>query len=118
MEIAIKYNAHVTVTFGVQDLRLVRDKFTQVSRGFAFVHFNSVCSLIVDTTGWNFSCPLVGCKDTVAEAFYYSVSLSFTLNITESKQNFRMVHFRWRRPPRHWNAAIGQHLKKVARFFV
>ena len=26
----------------VQDLRLVRDKFTHVSRGFAFVHFHSV----------------------------------------------------------------------------
>lgn len=29
----------------VQDLRLVRDKFTHVSRGFAFVHFCSVGSL-------------------------------------------------------------------------
>jgi RNA-binding protein 5/10 len=26
----------------IKDLRLVRDKFTQASRGFAFVHFNSV----------------------------------------------------------------------------
>lgn len=26
-----------------QDLRLVRDKFTHVSRGFAFVHFYTVC---------------------------------------------------------------------------
>jgi len=26
----------------LQDLRLVRDKFTHVSRGFAFVHFYSV----------------------------------------------------------------------------
>lgn len=27
----------------IKDLRLVRDKFTHVSRGFAFVHFHSVC---------------------------------------------------------------------------
>lgn len=26
----------------LQDLRLVRDKFTHVSRGFAFVHFHTV----------------------------------------------------------------------------
>ena len=26
----------------LQDIRLVRDKFTHVSRGFAFVHFHSV----------------------------------------------------------------------------
>ncbi|XP_038995475.1 SUPPRESSOR OF ABI3-5-like isoform X1 [Hibiscus syriacus] len=26
----------------IKDLRLVRDKFTHVSRGFAFVHFHSV----------------------------------------------------------------------------
>ncbi|CAM6102917.1 unnamed protein product [Calypogeia fissa] len=26
----------------IKDLRLVRDKFTQVSRGFAFIHFNTV----------------------------------------------------------------------------
>lgn len=30
----------------LQDLRLVRDKFTSVSRGFAFIHFHSVCSSI------------------------------------------------------------------------
>lgn len=31
----------------MQDLRLVRDKFTHVSRGFAFVHFYSVRVLLV-----------------------------------------------------------------------
>lgn len=33
--------------FILQDLRLVRDKFTHVSRGFAFVHFHSVSPLII-----------------------------------------------------------------------
>lgn len=31
----------------MQDLRLVRDKFTHVSRGFAFVHFHSVSLLFI-----------------------------------------------------------------------
>lgn len=31
----------------MQDLRLVRDKFTHVSRGFAFVHFYSVRVVLV-----------------------------------------------------------------------
>lgn len=33
----------------VQDLRLVRDKFTHVSRGFAFVHFHSVSPFLAFT---------------------------------------------------------------------
>ena len=32
----------------LQDLRLVRDKFTHVSRGFAFVHFHSVRPLFYE----------------------------------------------------------------------
>lgn len=38
----------------LQDLRLVRDKFTHVSRGFAFVHFHSVCptfSMLINSVG-------------------------------------------------------------------
>lgn len=31
----------------LQDLRLVRDKFTHVSRGFAFVHFHMVSVFFV-----------------------------------------------------------------------
>ena len=38
-------HVHKRILMGIilQDLRLVRDKFTHVSRGFAFVHFHSVC---------------------------------------------------------------------------
>ena len=31
----------------LQDLRMVRDTFTHVSRGFAFVHFHTVCVFFV-----------------------------------------------------------------------
>ncbi|XP_038988821.1 SUPPRESSOR OF ABI3-5-like isoform X2 [Phoenix dactylifera] len=35
-------HAPIKLTLCLQDLRLVRDKFTHVSRGFAFLHFHSV----------------------------------------------------------------------------
>ena len=41
----IRYNDIFFFKKYLQDLRLVRDKFTHVSRGFAFVHFHSVSLL-------------------------------------------------------------------------
>ena len=41
------WHVYVFIAPNLQDLRLVRDKFTHVSRGFAFVHFHSVNSFVI-----------------------------------------------------------------------
>jgi RNA-binding protein 5/10 len=41
------WHVHAFIFPNLQDLRLVRDKFTHVSRGFAFVHFHSVNSFVI-----------------------------------------------------------------------
>lgn len=62
----------------MQDLRLVRDKFTHVSRGFAFLHFHSVCpSLAGNWFIYSFLSPVFHAK--VGSGKSYMINVTYTL---------------------------------------